>query len=160
MFSSHHYELAFIYGAAFFLAALYQLGTSPLVDFIMRIITPGSQEHRTAQRALNDKKRQLQGISAQDSFAAWARLQRQIEAEQKKVDGQQREHQQRNALLGMAVSLILRLLNLAAWAFVLYAVFFKIKVNVNGEIFGAVITPPVLFVLCFFASVRITDLLF
>lgn len=160
MLCTHHYELAFIYGTAFLLASLYQIGTELLVNFVMRWISPGSHEHRLASKALNEKKRQLQGISAQDNFAAWARLQRQIEVEQKKVDGQQREHQQRNALLGVMVSLFFRGAVGLLWAAVLYVVFFRLEVRLSGEVFGLVITPPVLFLLCLFASVRVTDLLF
>lgn len=160
MLSSYHYELAFIYGAAFLLASLYQIGTGFFVDLILNSISPGSHTHLQAMKALNDKKRQLQGISAQDNFAAWARLQRQIEAEQKKLDGQQRENQQKNALFGILMSLFIRFLIAVLWIFVLYAVIFKIEVQVSGEVIGLVITPSVLFLLCFFASLRVTDLLF
>ena len=160
MISAHHYELAFIYGSAFLLASLYRVGTEFLVSFVMRWISPSSHQQKLAVQALNELKRQSREVNPQDNFAAWARLQRQIEAEQKRVDGQQREHQQRSALLGVLVSLFFRGVVGMLWVVVLYVVFFRLQVELSREVFGMVITAPVLFLLCLFASVRVTDLIF
>ena len=157
-FSQDYLDIIRIYVYSFLLAVLFKFGTTPLVNLLVNILSPSSKDFRNSWFSLKEKRHNLANISAQDEFAKWARLQREIETEQKIFDQKYAERREQLFWLTTTISFIFRAILVIMWAIVLNWVR-SMTFRISKEVLGfCSIHPLFLFAICFLSSHRILSL--
>jgi hypothetical protein len=158
MISLDYADIVRVYIYSFFLALSFKLGTAPFVNLLVNLISPSSKDFQTSWSSLQEKRHQLGTISAQEEFAKWARLQREIETEQKAFDQKFAERRERLFWLNSVLSVGLKALVVLGWGIVLNWIRL-VKFRISKEILGFTpINAPLLFFLCFLSFYRILGL--
>lgn len=124
---------------------------------IVGILGGPSQEYVSAKRALAAKRKELDGVSAKDEFARWARLQRSIGSDDRGLSVQERQLSAKSLALGVSM----RLVFFACYAVCSFIVVRRIASMtwvVREPLFFLPITPLIFLFICHMALLRLFSL--
>ena len=159
MDSSQDYsDIVRVYIYSLLLAVSFKFGAAPFVNLLVNLFFPSSKDFRSSWTSLQGKRHQLDSISAQDEFAKWARLQREIETEQKIFDQKFAERREQLFWMNTFIAFIFKAFHVVIWGIVLNWVR-SMTFRISKEVLGCCsIHPLFLFVICFLSFYRILSL--